>query len=196
MRGDPLLPVALTPGPYWQNASTEESLKKIGQVQQVLIDFSCKLRKVAPGRTAGDPSSSAKGVRATGTPPRRAPKALQRALRLGRVLTLSSTTRQRPKQQKCRRRTSAPGDRFVRRFWTGFWTERVTFRRSEIMRESLLGTASNGLAAVKMPVRLGQGLGPRPGQGVCPRGRPLDEAAIELSKGGWQSDRASLATGA
>jgi hypothetical protein len=56
-----------------QNASIEEFSKKIGQVQQVLIDFSGKLRKAAPDQNLAI-FPSPKGVRATGTPPGAPPK--------------------------------------------------------------------------------------------------------------------------
>ncbi len=49
-----------------------------------------------------------------------------------------------PNSIQCRRRTSVPGDRFATRLWTGFQTERVTFRRLQIMREGRENTASNG----------------------------------------------------
>ncbi len=60
--------LALQATQCWQNASTEEFSKKIGQVQQVLIDFSGKLREVTPHQDLAI-FPLPKGVRATGTPP-------------------------------------------------------------------------------------------------------------------------------
>ena len=49
-----------------------------------------------------------------------------------------------PNSNQCRRRTSVPGDRFATLLRTRFRTERVTFRRPQIMRESRVNTASDG----------------------------------------------------
>ena len=49
-----------------------------------------------------------------------------------------------PKSNQCRRRTSVAGDRIATLLRTGFRTERVTFERPRIIRESRENTASNG----------------------------------------------------
>ncbi len=96
---------------------------------------------------------------------RRAQKALQRALRLGMVLTMPPTTKTETQTANKADGERRPGrsvrDRFAARLWTGFWTERVTFRRPQIIREGRENTASAGPA----PLQKGrsQTCGTRPG---------------------------------
>ena len=104
---------------------------------------------------------------------RRAPKALQRALRLGMVLTMPSTTTERPKQQTMPTANvgrddicDAPRGRSR--------TERVTFRRLQIMREGRENTASYG----PIPLEKGRShshgtpAGSWPASPALPIGRP------------------------